>query len=194
MKCDNGSNSFHKDEGTCMRRNWYTTEWENEREDLSFMGMKLMMVEVEEKIKRQRSSQRFLSGRTPFTSHPPTKALVHQNLFQDITHLHLEGEHHGYKNYRNGYRGVLMGWGGNSLNRNIQNLFIWFQIAPLLYVLPYNKSAILNKQHNEKFSILKLLYSRLYDFSYLNDSAILRGLGFQAHVSWPVFLSFGLHT
>lgn len=30
--------------------------------------------------------------------------------------------------------------------------------------------------------------------AYLDDSAILRGLGVQAHISWPVFISFGLHT
>lgn len=53
----------------------------------------------------------------------------------------------------------------------------------------------LNKEHNENFTILKLLCSGLcYYLSHLNDDAILRGLGFQAHVSRPVFISFGPHT
>jgi len=54
--------------------------------------MKVMMVEIEKEIKKVAGHHKASQvGRTRFFPSHPFKALEQQNLFQDITHLHLEG-------------------------------------------------------------------------------------------------------
>lgn len=98
------------------------------------MGMKVMMVEIEEEIKKSnRSSQRFLSGEDPLFS--PTKP-VHQDLYQHTTRLPLGGAAFGYTNAGNGYTRIVLGWGGG-LSSNTQSHFTLLQVSPLLHTSPF---------------------------------------------------------
>lgn len=63
------------------------------KRDLCFVGMKVMMVEIEKEIKKVAGHHKASKvGRTCFFPLPSLESpREHQNLFQDITHLHLEG-------------------------------------------------------------------------------------------------------
>lgn len=56
------------------------------KEDLSFKRIKVIMVEDEEEIKK---IKQIITKILKWGGHPSPKALVHQNLFQATTCLHL---------------------------------------------------------------------------------------------------------